>query len=321
VTGLSLRGVEVAYDGQRVVGPIDLDVTAGSWTCLIGPNGAGKTSLLHAVSGLRDHRGSVAVEGRPLEGLRPDQRSRLVALVPQNPTIPAELTVVEYVLLGRTPHISRFGLETAHDRAVAASVIDRLDLGRFATRRLGQLSGGELQRVLLARALAQDTPVLLLDEPTTALDLGHQQRVLELVDQLRTDLGLTVVTTMHDLTLAGAYADALLLLDAGHPVAQGNAAAVLDEAILRRYYRADVQVVVAADGTVAVLPTRAPRSSPAARGAAAEETLEPGRIAGPRRADVLDRQRPARVADGEDHDDDVVALADHGDEVGDQLHR
>jgi len=256
VSGLSIRGVEVTYDGQRVVGPIDLDVPAGSWTCLIGPNGAGKTSLLHAISGLRPHRGSVAVDGRALEDVGADRRARLVALVPQNPTIPAELTVAEYVLLGRTPHIPRFGLESAHDRAVASSVIERLDLRRFVSRPLGRLSGGELQRVLLARALAQDTPVLLLDEPTTALDLGHQQRVLELIDRLRTELGLTVVTTMHDLTLAGAYAETLLLLDEGRPVAYGDAATVLDEATVRRYYRADVQVIVADDGTVAVLPTR-----------------------------------------------------------------
>jgi iron complex transport system ATP-binding protein len=259
MSGLALRGVEVSYDGQRVVGPIDLDVPTGSWTCLIGPNGAGKTSLLHAISGLRAHGGTVAVDGRAIEDLGAARRARLVALVPQNPTIPAELTAAEYVLLGRTPHIPRFGLESAHDRTVAASVMERLDLLRFAGRPLGRLSGGELQRVLLARALAQDTPILLLDEPTTALDLGHQQRVLELVDRLRLDLGLTVVTTMHDLTLAGAYAETLLLLDEGRPVAHGSAATVLDEATVQRYYRADVQVVVAADGTVAVVPTRRAR--------------------------------------------------------------
>jgi iron complex transport system ATP-binding protein len=256
VTAVSLHGVSVAHDGRVVLGPIDLDIDAGSWLCLIGPNGAGKTSLLHAVSGLARHRGSVHVNGRHLERLSATERARLVALVPQNPTIPLELSVAEYVLLGRTPHISRFGIESARDRAVAAGVVERLELDPFAMRPLAHLSGGELQRVLLARALAQDAPVLLLDEPTTALDLGHQQQVLGLIDELRMDYGLTIVTTMHDLTLAGSYADTLVLLDGGAPVACGAAASVLTEETLRRYYRASVQVVTAPDGTLAVIPAR-----------------------------------------------------------------
>ena len=278
MTAVSLRGVAVAHGDRVVVGPLDLDIDAGSWICLIGPNGAGKTSLLHAISGLAPHAGSVHVDGRDLGDLRPAGRARLVALVPQNPTIPSELTVAEYVLLGRTPHISRFGIESAHDRAVAASVVERLDLGPFAFRPLGQLSGGELQRVLLARALAQAAPVLLLDEPTTALDLGHQQQVLGLVDELRADYGLTIVTTMHDLTLAGAYADTLVLLDDGAPVACGDAATVLTEETLRRYYRADVQVFTAPDGTRAVLPVRSDRVTSTQRGGSRADHVPTGNL-------------------------------------------
>jgi iron complex transport system ATP-binding protein len=265
-SAVSITGVSVAHDGRVVLGPLDLEIGRGSWLCLIGPNGAGKTSLLHAITGLVPHRGSVHIDGQRLERLGASARARLVALVPQNPTIPHELTVAEYVLLGRTPHISRFGIETAEDRAVAATVIERLDLAAFAARPLGRLSGGELQRVLLARALAQDAPVLLLDEPTTALDLGHQQQVLGLIDELRMDYGLTIVTTMHDLTLAGSYADTLVLLVDGVPVACGDAASVLTEAILGRYYRAAVQVVTAPDGTLAVLPVRPGRRDPAPAG-------------------------------------------------------
>jgi iron complex transport system ATP-binding protein len=265
-SAVSITGVSVAHDGRVVLGPLDLEVAKGSWLCLIGPNGAGKTSLLHAITGLVPHRGSVHVDGQQLERLAVSARARLVALVPQNPTIPHELTVAEYVLLGRTPHISRFGIETAQDRAVAATVIERLDLASFAARPLAHLSGGELQRVLLARALAQDAPVLLLDEPTTALDLGHQQQVLGLIDELRLDYGLTIVTTMHDLTLAGSYADTLVLLVEGVPVACGDAESVLTEAILGRYYRAAVQVVTAPDGTLAVLPVRPGRRDPAPAG-------------------------------------------------------
>jgi len=256
VTAVRLRDVAVSYGRRTAVGPVDLDVDSGSWLCLIGPNGAGKTSLLHAVAGLVPHAGSVHVGGQRLEGMGPTTRARLVALVPQIPTIPDDLTVGEYVLLGRTPYIARFGVESDHDRAVATAAIDRLELGVFAGRLLRQLSGGELQRVLLARALVQETPVLLLDEPTTALDLGHQQQVLGLVDELRADYGLTVVTTMHDLTLAGAYADTLVLLNEGRPVARGQPDSVLSEETLRRYYGADVRVVTTDDGTRAVIPFR-----------------------------------------------------------------
>jgi len=253
---LSVSAVTVAFDGRAVLGPVDLEVSAGSWLCLIGPNGAGKTSLLHAVAGLVAHTGSVSVDGRRLDHLRAMQRARLVALVPQKPTIPLELDVAEYVLLGRTPHIPTFGVEGARDHAVVGDVLERLSLLPFASRPLGRLSGGELQRVLLARALAQQTPVLLLDEPTTALDLGHQQQVLGLVDQLRHEYGLTVVTTMHDLTLAGAYADELVLLSEGSVVAAGPPATVLEPCTLRRYYGADLEVVTLEGGTRVVVPVR-----------------------------------------------------------------
>jgi cobalamin transport system ATP-binding protein len=254
---LSIDGVAVAFDGRDVLGPVTLEVGAGSWVCLIGPNGAGKTSLLHAVCGVVAHRGSVRVDGDRLDRMRPLQRARRVALVPQRPTIPEELSVVEYVLLGRTPHIPPLGVEGRHDHAVVGEVLERLSLAPFASRRLGRLSGGELQRVLLARALAQRAPVLLLDEPTTALDLGHQQQALGLIDELRREYGLTVLTTMHDLTLASSYADTLVLLAGGHVVATGDAEHVLTEGALRRYYGAAVEVVTTADGALAVVPVRA----------------------------------------------------------------
>jgi iron complex transport system ATP-binding protein len=251
---LSVRGVSVAYGGEVVLGPVDLDVAAGAWVCLIGPNGAGKTSLLHAICGLVPRQGSVSIDGEPIDRMRPLERGRRVALVPQQPTVPHDLRVAEYVLLGRTPHIRPLGVEGAQDHLVVRDVLDRLSLTPFAHRRLGQLSGGELQRVLLARALAQQAPVLLLDEPTAALDLGHQQQVLGLIDELRLESGLAVLTTMHDLTLAGAYAESLVLLAEGSAVVSGGADDVLTEGTLRRYYGADVEVVTRSDGTPVVVP-------------------------------------------------------------------
>jgi iron complex transport system ATP-binding protein len=170
--------------------------------------------------------------------------------------LPLEMTVTEYVLLGRNPYVSHFGLETAHDRDMVHHVLERLDLKDFSTRRLGTLSGGERQRIVIARAIAQEAPVLLLDEPTSALDIGHQQQALELVDRIRTEHGLTVVSAMHDLTLAGLYSDRLVLLHEGHSVASGSAKDVLRPETLGEFYGVSVRVHHEPDGTVVVVPYR-----------------------------------------------------------------
>jgi iron complex transport system ATP-binding protein len=244
----------VRFGPVAAVRGLSLRVEAGEWTALIGPNGAGKTSALRALAGLVSYEGAVTVGGEDARALGRRALARLVAFVPQKPETPPELTVSEYVLLGRTPHISYFGGEGRRDRDAAARALRRLDLEDFAQRPLGSLSGGELQRTVLARALAQEAPVLLLDEPTTSLDLGRQQLVLELVDALRED-GLAVLTTLHDLTLAGQYADRLLLLDRGEVVADGAAAEVLSAPNVAAHYGARVRVLEQ-DGSVFVVPVR-----------------------------------------------------------------
>src|SRR5581483_3973404 len=143
------------------------------WVGLLGPNSAGKTTLIRAIAALVPHTGSVLVDGRPVASMSRRDVSKLIALVPQKPETPPELTVAEYVLLGRTPHIAYLATESRDDRVAAQSAIARLGLEKFVERPLGSLSGGELQRAVLARALAQEAPVLLLDEPTSALDLGR----------------------------------------------------------------------------------------------------------------------------------------------------
>ena len=251
---IETRDLWVRFGPVAAVRGLSLRVEAGEWTALIGPNGAGKTSALRALAGLVPYEGEVAVDGRDARALGRRALARLVAFVPQKPETPAELTVAEYVLLGRTPHISYFGGESRRDREAAARALRRLELDGFAERRLGSLSGGELQRTVLARALAQEAPVLLLDEPTTSLDLGRQQLVLELVDALRAD-GLTVVTTLHDLTLAGQYAHRLVLLDRGEVVADGAAGDVLSAPNVAAHYGANVRIVEE-DGSVFVVPVR-----------------------------------------------------------------
>jgi iron complex transport system ATP-binding protein len=248
--------VSVTLGGTRAVDRVSLTVEPGEWVALIGPNGAGKTSLLRALAGLIPATGAVRLQGTP-EPLRKRREVALaVALVPQLPETPPSLTVAEYVLLGRTPHIGHFGSEGLADRLVAAQAIDRLALTAFISRSLGSLSGGERQRVVLARALAQAAPILLLDEPTSALDLGRQQDALELVDELRRQDGLSVISAMHDLSLAGQYADRLILLDQGRVVRDGSPHEVLTEETIAACYHADVRILHDR-GAVFVLPRRA----------------------------------------------------------------
>ena len=171
---------------------------------------------------------------------------------------PPDMTVEEYVLLGRTPHLGYLGSPGRRDRARTAAALERLDVARFAARRLARMSGGERQRVVLARALAAEPRVLLLDEPTSMLDVGHQQQVLELVDGLRRDGGLTVLSTLHDLTAAGQYADELVLLHEGRVAATGPAATVLTVSLIEAVYAARVMVSPGPDGRPAVVPVRRP---------------------------------------------------------------
>lgn len=256
MSALALDRVSVTLGGARVVDRLSAQVADGEWVALIGPNGAGKTTALRAVAGLVRHDGAVRVFADDARALPRRQLARLVALVPQVPLLPPDLTVREYVLLGRTPYLSYLGGERRADHLAADAAIEQLDLAAFVGRRLDTLSGGERQRATLARALAQDAPILLLDEPTAALDVGRQQQVLEIVDGLRASRGLTVLSTMHDLTLAGQYADRLLLLDGGRLVAAGSAEAVLTRALITEHYGAEVDVVEAPGSGFAVVPVR-----------------------------------------------------------------
>jgi iron complex transport system ATP-binding protein len=252
---LECRDVRAGYGPVDVLHGIDLDIDEGEWVAVIGPNGSGKSTLLRAVAGTLPVRGRIRINGH-LEDESAQSRSRLVAMVFQNPVIPEGMTVLDYVLLGRNPYIPAWGRERPEDLRVTRRVLADLDLETMSDRVLHSLSGGELQRVVLGRALAQEAPLLLLDEPTTALDVGHQQQVLELVDGLRTTRSITVLAAMHDLTLAAQYADRLLLLVDGATVALGSAADVLTVGHLRQHYGAEVAVLRGPEGEVVVAPRR-----------------------------------------------------------------
>ena len=239
-TALEVRDLSVSLGRRAIVSDVRLDVPEGGWVCVIGPNGAGKTTLVHAIAGLLPRSGSVRLWGRRLEELGRRERARTIALVPQLPAIPESFTVEQYVLLGRTPHLGLLASEGARDLHAVATALERLDLGWATSRRLDSLSGGELRRAVIARAIAQESPLLLLDEPTTGLDIAQQLRVLELVDE------------------AGRFAQRFALLSGGRLVAEGTRSEVLRPHVIAEHYGARVRVID--DGTLgwAVVPLGGP---------------------------------------------------------------
>jgi iron complex transport system ATP-binding protein len=259
---VEFRDLVVRYGDSTALHGVTHSLERGRWLGLIGANGAGKTSLLKALARLVEYAGTVCVEGRSTLDLSRREFAQLVAYVPQKPEFPPEMRAIDYVSLGRLPHLGYFGAEGPNDRTQSLDLLDRLSLGTMATRHLSTMSGGELQRLVLARALAQDAPVLLLDEPTSALDLGRRVEALELVDDLRTERGLTVISAMHDLTLAAQFADELALLAAGEIVATGSAEEVLEEGSLDFHFGTRVQILRTDDGELIVVPRRTKPKGP-----------------------------------------------------------
>ena len=255
MTAVAVDSLSVELGGALVLDGVEAGVAPGEWVALIGPNGAGKSTLLRAVAGLIPYGGSITLDGDEVARLPRRSVARRLAFVPQAPLLPPGMRVGEYVLLGRTPYVGAFAQEGAPDLEAAARALERLDLSALAGRRLATLSGGEQQRVVLGRALAQEAPLLLLDEPTTSLDIGRQQQALELVAALREHGDLTVVCAMHDLTLAAQYADRLLLLSAGRLVAAGPPGEIATAELVAEHYGAEVRVV-GEGGSLAVIPVR-----------------------------------------------------------------
>jgi iron complex transport system ATP-binding protein len=253
---ITFEDVTVRYGDALALSGVGGQVQDGEWVGLIGPNGAGKTTLLRAIVQLVPHQGRTLVENVSTDRMSRRELALMVAYVPQKPELPAEMTVADYILLGRSPHIGYFGFEKAKDHLVCANLLDRLDLTHMADRNLATLSGGELQRLVLGRALAQEAPILLLDEPTSALDLGRRVDALEIVDALRREHGLTVLSAMHDLTLAGQFSDRLILLAQGKVAATGTPTEILNEAVLTQHFGHQVQVVRSPEGELIVAPRR-----------------------------------------------------------------
>ena len=256
MTSLRLVNLSAGYGSRLILRGLSLEVQAGEVVALVGPTGAGKSTLIRVVSGVLPPRGGEArLDDSDLLRLSPAQRARLVAVVPQMARLPEAFTVGEIVLMGRTPHLPLWAGESRHDCEVAWRAMSRTHVQDLTERRIGELSGGEQQRVLLARALSQEPKVLLLDEPTAHLDLKHQVGVLELVRSLAREENLAVLMTLHDLNQAALYADRVALLQRGEIVAQGSPAEVFNAELLSRVYGVAVSVGVhPLRGTPIVLP-------------------------------------------------------------------
>lgn len=240
---IDIRQLSHSFGTQSVLGELTFSIEAGSFFIIIGPNGAGKTTLMKAIAGLLSPgNGEVRVFEKPLSSYRKKDLARLVAFVPQGAPLDFPFSVAEVVLMGRAPYHSTLGIEHESDFEIAAQAMRFTEVDHLSARRLDQLSGGELQRVMVARAICQEPQILLLDEPTASLDLAHQVRVMDLMENLKSERGITVVMVSHDINLAGMYGDQLLLLKEGRIVHQGPPAGVLNVELLENAYGCPVLI-------------------------------------------------------------------------------
>jgi iron complex transport system ATP-binding protein len=240
---LSINDVTICYEARTVLRNVSFDVNAGEVLALIGPNGVGKSTLLRGCSGtLKPIGGRVLIDGRDAQALRVAERAKLMAVVPQAVRLPETFTVFETVLMGRTPYLGWLGRESEPDRSAVQAALERTCTLELADRLIGELSGGEQQRVLIARSLAQSARILLLDEPTAHLDLKHQASVLSLVCDLAHAEKYAVLIALHDLNLAAQYADRVALLSNGEIAAIGTPEEVLTEENLSLAYGLHITV-------------------------------------------------------------------------------
>ena len=243
VTAMRASAIHAGYPGVPVLHGVSIEVAAGEMLAVVGPNGAGKSTLLKVLGGsMKAGAGSVELFGRPLDSIERRELARIVASVGQENAVAFRFTVLEIVLMGRAPHLGALRFESPHDLEIASAALDRFDLLDLAARHVQELSGGERKRVFLARALAQEPKIALLDEPTAFLDLKHVAEIFARFRELCTERGMAVVATLHDLNAAALYADRVLLLADGAAVACGTPAEVLTAENLRRVYETDVYV-------------------------------------------------------------------------------
>ncbi len=240
---IKAESLQAAYNSGSVIKDISFRVEKGEFLVIIGPNGSGKTTLLKILSGILPFQGgTLAIEGVPMERYTRRSLARIMALVPQSVPEDLPFKVRELILMARTPRMGMLGLERDHDIAQAEEAMAFTQVETLAERKMDQLSGGERQRVFIARAICQEPEIILLDEPTAALDLAHQVRVMDLMERLREEKGLTVVMVSHDINLAAMYGNRLMLLKSGKIVKLGPPSEVLTFETLEEVYECPLLV-------------------------------------------------------------------------------
>lgn len=249
---VSLNGVSFAYERQNILEQISFAVSKGDFLAVLGPNGSGKSTLLKAIDGqIRIAQGKISILGRDLQEYSARELAREVAMLPQQTTAAGAFTVEETVLMGRYPYQGLLGLEARQDLEIARAAMASTKVDQLRKRKLDQLSGGELQRVLLARALCQEPQIILLDEPTSSLDPAHQVRIMDLLERLHQEQKLTVIMVVHDLNLAALYAQQMLLMRAGRVFCQGAPQEVLSFEKLEQVFDC---VLLVEEGSLDQLP-------------------------------------------------------------------
>jgi iron complex transport system ATP-binding protein len=241
---LKIQNLSVYYGRRQVLKDVGLEVHSGEVVALIGPNGAGKSTLIRAVSGVVPIQdGKIQIDDTDVTGLSSMQRARQISVVPQAVSLPPAFTVWETVLLGRTPYLNFLGQTSITDEALARHALEQVDILQLSESRMDQISGGEQQRVLLARALTQAAPILLMDEPTAHLDLRHQVDLLKLITAQAREKELTVLIALHDLNLASMFADRIAIIENGQLCVAGNPKETLTAEILRSIYHLPVHII------------------------------------------------------------------------------
>jgi iron complex transport system ATP-binding protein len=253
---LELKSLAVSYSEKEILRNIDLDVNAGEILALIGPNGAGKTTLIRAVTGvLPRNAGNIKIDGHEIGDLSQIERSRYIAVVPQARDLPGFFTVYQTVMIGRTPYLNWLGQPGERDHQAVREALKLTQVDELAGRLVGDLSGGEQQRVLLARALAQDAKIWLMDEPTTHLDFQHQSRFMNVVKTMVADRQLAVLMVVHDLNTIACYADQVAILEGGRVFTSGKPGEVLTESTLSHVFNVPVHVITHPEtGAPVILP-------------------------------------------------------------------
>ena len=237
---LEMRNVSLGYSRHPVLEDITFKASPGEMVGLIGPNGSGKSTVIKALSRLiRPTAGEILVDGKNIASIPRRELACLVGVVPQLPLLPSTFTAFEIVLMGRNPHLGLFQSESRRDWAIAREAMVKTSTSPLANRYINELSGGEIQSLLIARVLVQETSAILLDEPTANLDIGRQVEVLDLIKNLCLESSLTVLAALHDLNLAAQYCDRLLLINEGRIHIQGKPAEVITDANIKLVYGAE----------------------------------------------------------------------------------